>query len=440
MRLPRPRSLFSRLMLIWLAGITLVLTVSIILFVGERDRVGRNALFHGIAQEIAATADVLERMPENERERWVDQLGRRRLRLSLRPLPDDLPPLPVEHPLLPALKEAMPDRDVALFASRHGHEGRPALFISLRLSDGSPLNIRMPGIPFAPELRTPAPAQLISALLALVVGVSLLTWFSVRIATRPLSRMADAARALGEDPERAPMDIRGPTEVASAAAAFNQMQKRIGEHMHERTRILAAISHDLQTPITRLRLRAEMIDDDPLREKVQSDLDAMQSLIKEGLTYARSMEGSKDRQPIDLTRLLEALRDDALDMGWSVTLEGSISRPFSGQLTALRRALWNLIENGVKFGGQVDITLSGHHDHIEIRFRDHGPGLEENELEKVFEPFYRTESSRNRETGGTGLGLAIARNLLRTQHGDVRLANHPEGGLEAKVTLPGTQV
>jgi protein-histidine pros-kinase len=166
----------------------------------------------------------------------------------------------------------------------------------------------------------------------------------------------------------------------------------------------------------------------------------MQSLIKEGLTYARSMEGSKDRQPIDLTRLLEALRDDALDMGWTVTLDGSISRPFSGQLTALRRALWNLIENGVKFGGQVDITLSGHPDHIEIRFRDHGPGLEENELEKVFEPFYRTESSRNRETGGTGLGLAIARNLLHTQHGDVRLANHPEGGLEAKVTLPGTQV
>ncbi|PLX71947.1 MAG: two-component sensor histidine kinase [Azoarcus sp.] len=439
MTLPWPRSLFSRLMLIWLAGITLVLAVSFILFVGERDRVGRNALFHGIAQEVAATADVLDRMPENERERWVDQLGRRRLRLSLRPLPDDLPPLPIEHPLLPALKEAMPEREVALFASRHGHEGRPSLFIALRLSDGSPLSIRMPGIPFAPDLRPPHPGRLISALLALIVGVSLLTWFSVRIATRPLSRMADAARALGEDPDRAPMDVRGPTEVASAAAAFNQMQQRIGEHVRERTRILAAISHDLQTPITRLRLRAEMVDDDALRAKVQSDLDAMQSLIREGLDYARSMEGSKDRQPIDLTRLLEALRDDAQDMGWTVTLKGRADRPFNGQVTALRRALWNLIENGVKFGGQVDVTLSGQPDHVEIRIRDHGPGLEEAELEKVFEPFYRTESSRNRETGGTGLGLAIARNLLRTQHGEVSLANHPEGGLEATVTLSGTQ-
>lgn len=436
MRLPWPRSLFSRLMLIWLAGITLVLAVSFMLFVGERDRVGRTALLQGIAQEIAAAADVLDRMTTDERMRWIDQLGRRRLRLSLRPLPDHVHPLPIEHPLLPVLNEVMPERDVALYGHRRSDEGHPVLLISLRLADGVRLLVRLPDLAFLPNFRPPPPAQLISALLALIIGVSLLTWFSVRIATRPLSRLAAAARALGEDPERAPMDVRGPTEVASAAAAFNQMQQRIGEHMRERTRILAAISHDLQTPITRLRLRAEMVDEDGLRTKIQSDLDAMQGLIKEGLDYARSMESNHEEKSIDLANLLAAVCDDAQDMGWAVTPQGEASSPFYGQLTALRRALWNLIENGVKFGSQVEVRLKQLDDHFEIRIRDHGPGLPDHELEKVFEPFYRTESSRNRETGGTGLGLAIARNLLRSQHGEVSLATHRDGGLEALVTLP----
>ncbi|MBR0568668.1 HAMP domain-containing protein [Azoarcus sp. L1K30] len=435
MSIPWPRSLFSRLMLIWLAGIALVLAVSFMLFVGERDRVGRHALFQGLAQEVAATADVLDRMTPDERERWVDELGRRRLRLSLHPLPEHARPLPIEHPLLPALREAMPERAVNLYGNRRGEEGHPVLLISTQLADGAPLIIRLPGVPFSPEFHVPPPGQLLSALLALVIGVSALIWFSVRVATRPLSRLSAAATALGEDPERAPLDIRGPTEVANAVAAFNQMQQRIGEHMRERTRILAAISHDLQTPITRLRLRAEQVDDDNLKTRIQADLDAMQSLIKEGLAYARSMESSNEKQAVDLNQLLEALSNDALDMGWTITLAGRANSPFQGQLSALRRALWNLIENGAKFGGQVDITIEEAPGEVSIRIRDHGPGLDPSELEKVFAPFYRTESSRNRETGGTGLGLAIARNLLRTQQGEISLSNHPDGGLEARVSL-----
>lgn len=442
MKLPWPRSLFSRLMLIWLLGITLVLAVSYALFVGERDRVGRDAIFEGMAQEIATTADVLDRLAPSERARWIEDLGRRRMRLSLRPLPEHLRPLASSHPLLPALKRAMPEREIALFSPRHGdgpHRGdgpHPALVVSVRLADGERLNIRLPGVPPSAFIRPPPPGQLISALFALVFGVSLLTWFSVRIATRPLSQMAAAARALGEDPERPPMSTRGPAEVEQAALAFNQMQQRIVEHVRDRTRILAAISHDLQTPITRLRLRAEMVDDDGLRTKIQSDLDAMQALIKEGLAYARSMEASTATQPIDLNRLLEALRDDATDMGWNVTLAGRASAPVHAHPDALRRALWNLIENGVKFGERVEVAISEEAARAQIVIRDHGPGLPAEEREKVFEPFYRTESSRNRETGGTGLGLAIARNLLRAQRGEVRLANHPQGGLIAVVDLP----
>lgn len=436
MKLPAPRSLFARLMLIWLIGIALVLALSFMLFAGERERVGRAALLAGIAQEIATAADVLDRMPSAERERWIDEFGRRRLRFALRAPGEPMPPEQAGHPLLQALREAMPERTVSLHRQERPGMPHPLLLASVSLADGTALLVRLPGFPSPPGLRLPPPDRLFAALFALIGGVSLLAWIAVRLATRPLSRMAAAARALGDDPERAPMETSGPTEVAQAAIAFNQMQQRIREHVAERTRILAAISHDLQTPITRLRLRAELVDDDSLRSRIQSDLDAMQALVKEGLAYARSLDERQPAQPIDLEGLLSALRADAEDMGWQVSVAGSTRHPCVGQPTALRRALWNLIENGIKFGGRVEILLAEQPDAFEIRIRDHGTGLAKAELDKVFEPFYRTESSRSRETGGTGLGLAITRNLLRAQRGEVKLRNHPDGGLEAVVSLP----
>ena len=437
-----PRSLFARLMLIWLIGISLVLTVSIAIFVNERDR----AWFEGVAREIASNADILDNLVPEERHRTLKEEGdgrRGRLRLSMG-LPKHAQLLPGDHSLLVALREAMPERQPTLYTYQRegGHHppGYEPLIVSVTLADGSILAARLRG-PYRPPgssamLSLSSRVSIMaSAFLALVIGVGMLTWICVRIATRPLSNLSAAARALGEDPERAPLEPSGPTEVILATEAFNQMQQRITAHMHERTRILAAISHDLQTPITRLRLRAEMIDDEFLQARIQSDLDAMQSLIREGLDYARSMEVSAPAQPIDLNGLLAALCADATDMGWMVSVMGQASDPFSGHPVALRRALWNLIENGVKFGKSVDITLSETPDAVCILIRDHGSGLPAEEMERVFEPFYRTESSRSRETGGTGLGLAITRNLLRVQRGDIRLDNHPEGGLLATVTL-----
>lgn len=434
-----PRSLFARLMLIWLVGIALVLAVSFALFLGERDRFSRGMLFEGFAREIAATVDVLDRMPPADRARWADEIGHRRLRVALRPPPPDAHRLPDDHPLVAALRRALPERRVAVFAIRRDptqHIHAVAIIAGIQLTDGTPLSVRLPSalLPGGPP---PAPpGRVLAAFIALVSGVSLLSWFAVRIATRPLSRMAAAAHALGVDPNRPPMDTHGPAEVAQAAIAFNQMQHRIQEHVAERTRILAAISHDLQTPITRMRLRAELLDDETLRGRFQSDLDAMQALVKEGLDYARSLDSAATPQAIDLEGLATALCEDAADMGWSVALTGHATTPCHGQLTALRRALWNLVENGIKFGDRVEVELAETAAGHEVRIRDHGPGLPDDELEKVFEPFYRTEASRNRETGGTGLGLAIARNLIRAQGGEVRLHNRPQGGLEAEVTLP----
>ncbi|NMG15592.1 sensor histidine kinase [Aromatoleum bremense] len=441
MRYPWPRTLFARLMLIWLVGIALVLAVSLALFVSERDRHGRDVLFEGVAREIAAIVDVLDSLAPEQREDWIGTLGRRRLRLTLDVPPPDAQPQPEGSPLRKALNQALPEREVAVLerprAHNDGHPHRPQPLASVRLADGAPLTVRLPGALFGTPPPLP-PGSLVAALLALIAGVTLLSWLAVRIATRPLSRLAAAADALGADPNSPPIDTGGPVEVARAAHAFNQMQQRLQQHVGERTRILAAISHDLQTPITRLRLRAELIEDEAVRAKIQSDLDAMQALAKEGLDYARSLDVTAAAKAIDLNALVAALCEDAGDMGWQVTLAGRAGTPCHARLDALRRALWNLIENGVKFGGHVDVTIAETPEYFEIRVRDHGPGLPEAELEKVFEPFYRAEASRSRNTGGTGLGLAIARNLLRAQGGDVSLANRRDGGLEALVTLPHT--
>ena len=440
MNLPWPRTLFARLMLIWLGGMAVVLAVSAALLVSERDRYARNVLFEGVAREIVAMVDVLDQLPPNQRGDWIEALGRRRLRLMLGEAPADSRRLDDRLPLAESLRQALPERGVTLLARPRGKDARGHhvdTFASLRLSDGTPLTVRLPP-PLGGRPPAPPPGSLLAALLALIVGVALLSWFAVRIATRPITRLASAADALGQDPNRAPMDTRGPIEVARAAQAFNRMQERLLQHVGERTRILAAISHDLQTPITRLRLRAEMVDDEALRARIQADLDAMQALAREGLDYARSLDGGVERQAIDVDALLAALAEDAQDMGWDVAVAGRVGVPCPGHPTGLRRALWNLIENGVKFGTRVDVSASVSAEGCIIRVRDHGPGLPAEELEKVFEPFYRTEASRSRDTGGTGLGLAIARNLLRAQGGDVQLENHASGGLEAVVTLAAT--
>jgi protein-histidine pros-kinase len=445
-----PRSLFARLMLIILIGICLAQAISITIFVLERDRASRNALFEGIAQELDANAEILDTLAPEDRNRSLTSRDRDRnrdrfrlrLRLSLRPLPDSehVQPLPDDHPLLLALLKVMPERQPHLYVSNRDNDPRPAeyrpLYVTTTLADGAILSARLPGRPQPQFVWETLRTSVLSSVLALLIGIGILTWICVRIATRPLSRLAAAARALGEDPERPPLSLVGPTEVIEATEAFNQMQQHLSDHIHERTRILAAISHDLQTPITRLRLRIEMCDDETLKARIQADLDAMQGLIREGLDYARSMEVSAPVQPIDLTSLLTALCSDATDMGWAVNLTGQTTAPFMGQPLALRRALWNLIENGVKFGTTVDIEIAEVPEAYRIVIRDHGAGLPAEEMERVFEPFYRTEASRNRSTGGTGLGLAITRNLLHVQRGRVTLDNHPEGGLVATVILP----
>jgi signal transduction histidine kinase len=269
-----------------------------------------------------------------------------------------------------------------------------------------------------------------------LISIGILAALIARMTMRPLKRLAQAATALGVDIERPPLPERGTTEIRQAAAAFNAMQSRIRHHIRQRAHILAAITHDLQTPLTRLRLRLEKVDDPGLREKLIGDMSAMQSMVREGLDLARSMDSAEPMQPLNLDSLIDSVCADAADAGQAVTVSGKTNVSLMARPIALRRCLTNLIDNAVKYGQSAHVTAMLEGSGAVIRIKDKGIGIPEPELEKVFEPFYRLESSRSRETGGSGLGLTIALNIVEQHGGTIRLVNHSAGGLEVILTLP----
>lgn len=263
-----------------------------------------------------------------------------------------------------------------------------------------------------------------AALLALLVAVQ---------AASPLNRLARAAKDLGETLDRPPLPLEGPTEVRAASAAFNSMQARLRQTLGERTRMLGSITHDLQTPLTRMRLRVEKIADEDMRDRLISDLGAMQLLIREGLDLARSAEAAEVWSILDLRALLETLVDDAVEAGHDVSLDLACEIDLRARPQALKRCLQNLIDNAIAYGGRAAILCRVESRRVTIAIRDNGPGIPEAEVERVFEPFHRLEDSRSRETGGSGLGLTIAKALAQKNDATLQLRNLPEGGLEARL-------
>lgn len=307
----------------------------------------------------------------------------------------------------------------------------PVLFARVALADGSAVTFRyiVPG-PLPETLRN----YLINMLMRMLVIISL-SLVAVRIATQPLIALAGAAERLGRDIHQAPLMEVGPTEVRKAAKAFNHMQVRLLAMLRDRTRMLAAISHDLKTPITRLRLRAEMLDDARLKEKIDRDLAEMETMVSATLEFMQDMENLGPTQPIDMVALLESMQQDQAEIGEHVTVTGS-ARPYYGHALPLQRCLGNLMGNALKYGERADVVIRDSAEALLILVRDQGPGIPEDKLEQVFEPFYRLEQSRNRDTGGHGLGLAIALAVAQNHGGHITLRNRPEGGLEAELRLP----
>ncbi len=304
--------------------------------------------------------------------------------------------------------------------------------LNVHLRDGAELRLSV----LPPRLVRDGDTDLRILVAVFMISIAVLAYLVARMSTRPFKQLAQAAQDLGQDINRPPLDLTGASEIRQASAAFNAMQARIRQYIFQRTQMLAAITHDLQTPLTRMRLRLEKVSDGELQERLIGDLSAMQEMVREGLVLARSMDTTEAMQMLDLDSLLEAVCADASDAGQAVTLEGKASMAVLGRPLDLRRCLGNLIDNAVKYGRDAHVCVDRVNGTTRVRIRDSGPGIPRSELGRVFDPFYRVETSRSRESGGTGLGLTIARNITEQHGGSITLTNHPEGGLEVTLMLP----
>ncbi|MEN5029413.1 HAMP domain-containing sensor histidine kinase [Pseudomonas sp. Ps21-P2] len=280
----------------------------------------------------------------------------------------------------------------------------------------------MLGIPLVPLL-----FQLISLVLA--------AWFGAKALSRPIRRLSEAAERLSENLDSPPLAANGPREARQAAQAFNLMQERIREQVQQRGRMLAAVSHDLRTPLARLKLRVEQIDEPRLHGQMSQDLNDMIGMLDATLTYLNEQRTSEALQYFDVQALIESLAENAQDNGDDIQASGNC-RPLKSQPMALRSCLNNLIDNALRYAGHARVEIEDASDRLRVSVIDHGPGIPEDLREVVFEPFYRVESSRNRNSGGVGIGMTIAREAARRMGGDLRLEKTPGGGLTAVLDLP----
>lgn len=313
------------------------------------------------------------------------------------------------------------------------------LMLALRLPDGAWLNITA----FPPRPRFWHGPTFLAAFAVMSLSVALLSFWAVRRLTRPVAQLAAAAERLGRDVQAPPLPEEGPREVRLAAASFNTMAARIRRFVEDRTAMLAAVSHDLRTPITRMKLRAEFIEEAELRARMLGDLDEMERMIAATLAFARDDAAAERPVPLDLAALLRTIADEANDVAGreAVAVEAPAHLAVPARPLALKRALSNLVGNALSHAGDCRVRLVPAVDGaVRIVVEDDGPGIPEAELERVFEPFRRLDAARTRPgahaTSGAGLGLPIARGILRAHGGDVVLANRAPHGLAATATLP----
>jgi signal transduction histidine kinase len=320
---------------------------------------------------------------------------------------------------------------ILLVPDKRRADGTTALDVSVGLPDGDTVVFRVA----APMPDPPLPWQLFIQLAVLTLVLGLVLFLVTRGITRPLSKLAVAADAVGQSVRHPPLAEEGVREIRDATRAFNTMQDRLLRYLDSRTNVLAAMSHDLRTPLTRMRLRVEAVSEERLRTRFSADLDEMEALVHGALALFKGLDDDERFETVDVNELLDTLVAEYLEIGAAVTLEGKALAPVQGKPRALKRCLRNLVDNALKFGQRAMLGVEDG-DALVIRVVDAGPGIPEEFLERVFEPFYRLESSRNRDSGGTGLGLSIARDVVQTHGGSLTLRNHPEGGLIAELRLP----
>ncbi|HSY29328.1 MAG TPA: ATP-binding protein [Burkholderiaceae bacterium] len=482
-----PRTLFGQILLALCAGLIAAQAAGIWLTLNDRAKFGEGMLGAFAAQRIAGVISILDKAEPGERNRLVHALNvppthvnldepwkkptepgnedansfiekieqelerpaviqvlsikraepRRREDIpTVTRTPETSTPARAADANAPtAQQEAVATNDTERRSMRRTRGAiRPVLFVvgQARLADGAVVTFRHS----LPEPGLEGPLRLLGLLAILGISVALLSAWAVRRLTLPLASLADAATGLARNLERPPLPETGPLEVAKAARAFNAMQRDIKRYLETRAHALAAVSHDLRLPITRLRLRIERIAEGELRSKMESDLSEMDEMIGNTLEFLRAGSTGEKASLLDINALIESVTEDMITIGAQIRQHGQAAQPMLVRPQALRRCLTNLLENARRYGGgSIDISISEHANNVEIRIDDRGPGIPQADLERVFEPYVRIESSRAKHTGGSGLGLAIARAIARAHDGDVRLELRAGGGISAVLTI-----
>lgn len=409
---------------------------------GIEDLLG-SAREEQLAEDVASVTRAVGGLPESQRERtalalstaMVEVHWSRRSAVSAGSAASAR-----AEPLRQRLSELAPDlaagRIRLAFADEAGSPapegGHHLLLASVQLPDESWLNFRISTV-------HPAASDdhgVLASMSAMALGTLLVSVFLVRSVTAPLRSLSAAADRIGTGASSLELPAAGPREVRAAASAFNRMQARIKRLLADRTQTLAAVSHDLKTPITRLRLRAEFVPELELRRTIEADLDEMEAMIQSTLDFLRGDASGEEVRTVDIATVLETVCDRLVDLGHDVVLLEACYAPLACRPLALKRAFSNLVENALKYGHRARVSLARRADGYVVAIADDGPGIPEAEFERVFDPFYRLEASRSRETGGTGLGLTVARSTILAHGGEVRLANADRSGLCVTVSLP----
>ena len=455
-----PRTLVGQMILILLGGLVVSHLVVGWIYSADRQQAVRTISGYAAAQRIANLARLIDEAPEEWRGRIVAAASDPTLRITISAEPPaDVvgdTDAEVQSDLDEQLPEALASRlHVAVTGAQTmpfagmAHSGmmmgggmvgqprhRPTLWRSLsaglQLTNGQYLH-------FTAILPESAPAtswQFLMALLVMSAVVVLSSVWAVRRVTAPLGTVIQAAERLGRNVNAPPIVAAGSREMRRAANAFNDMQAKLQRLLENRTRMLAALSHDLRTPLTLLRLRVEALGGGEERERMLGNIAELDTMIDATLQFARDEAKAEPWRRTDVSALLAAIVDDMQDAGLAVEMVPAASDVLECQPGGLRRVLGNLLDNALKYGQAAHAALHATQGEITITIGDDGPGIPEAELQRVFEPFYRLEQSRNRDTGGTGLGLAIAQSIAQAHGGQIALANRPEGGLRATLTLP----
>ena len=452
MKARRGVSLFRRLALILVLGLVVMEVTSHVYYSHETMVEATSDFCVGVARQALTLKQLIAGADDSLRASIFDAFSSDEFHISV----STLPPLPPANEwrhadeVTPTVIEFLTEEtsaDTVFFfpVANVGHmarfsrrsTGQPHIELGIDLGDGQWLNVRASSDVMMAAWSAWGIEVTATTGLALALVVLLALW-AMRQVTRPVSMLAEAAERLGRDVNAPPIPESGPQEVRNAAQAFNEMQTRIRQLVQDRTQMLAAISHDLRTMLTRLKLRAEYIEDESERGKAVQDIDDMTSILNDTLAFAREEATTDNPQTLDLASLLITLVDDYSDMGHAARYDGPDRLNVSGHPPGLKRAFTNLIDNAVRYGDVAKVSLKAADDGALVVITDEGPGIPEDARESVFEPFVRLEESRSRATGGTGLGLAVARSIVHRHGGEIRLGEAESGGLEVTVRLSPT--